>query len=88
MGKMIAVEYEEEARFIPQRVFFRIASIAAMFYTSKEMDGPPNGRFWNHSRRPRACLETEYTCGEDKTLVVPEGSIPLATPVSLPDREF
>ena len=25
---------------------------------------------------------------EDKTLVVPEGSIPLATPVSSPDRGF
>ena len=45
MGKMIAVEYEEEARFFHQRVILRIASIAAMFYTSKEMDDPPNGAF-------------------------------------------
>ena len=46
MGKMIAVEYEEQGRFFPQRVILRIASIAAMFYTSKEMDDPLNGRFW------------------------------------------
>ena len=46
MDKMIAVEYDEEARFFHQRVILRVASIAAMFYTSKEMDDPPNGRFW------------------------------------------
>ena len=33
-------------------------------------------------------LETEATCVEDKTLVVPESPIPLATPVSSLDRGF
>ena len=33
-------------------------------------------------------LETEDTCVEDKTLVVPKGATPLATPVSSPDRGF
>ena len=33
-------------------------------------------------------LETEDMCVEDKTVVVPEGSILLATPVSSPDRGF
>ena len=46
VSKMIAVEHEEEAKFFPQRVIFRIVSIAAMFYTYKEMHDPPNGRFW------------------------------------------
>ena len=46
---MITVEYAEEARFFLQRVILRIASIVAMFYTSKELDDPPNGRFWTLS---------------------------------------
>ena len=46
MGKMIKVECAEEARFFPQRVISRIASIAAKFYTSKRLDDPPSGRFW------------------------------------------
>ena len=48
MGKMIRVEYAEEARFFHQRVIERIASKAAMFCTSKELE-PPNGRFWTLS---------------------------------------
>ena len=43
---MITVEYAEGVRFFPLRVILRIASIASMFYTSKELDDPPNGRFW------------------------------------------
>ena len=43
---MITVEYAEEAWFFPQRVILVIASIAAVFYTSNELDVPPNGRFW------------------------------------------
>ena len=43
---MITVEYAEEARFFPQRVILRTASINAMFYTSIELDDPPYGRFW------------------------------------------
>ena len=46
MGEMIAVEFEEEARFFLQRMIFKVALMAAMFYTSKELDDPPNGRFW------------------------------------------
>ena len=43
---MTTVEYAEGARFFLQRVILRIASIAAMFYTSKRLDDPPSGRFW------------------------------------------
>ena len=46
MGEMTAVEYDEDPRFFSQRVIFGIASISSMFYTSKELDDPPNGRFW------------------------------------------
>ena len=46
MGKMISVEYEEEARFFAQRVILRKASIHAMLCTSVAMDDPPNVRFW------------------------------------------
>ena len=35
MDRMITVEYEEEARFFPQRLILRIASIAAMFHNSR-----------------------------------------------------
>ena len=49
LNKMITVEYAEEASFFPQRVISWIASIAAMLYTSKELDDPPNGRFWTLS---------------------------------------
>ena len=37
VGKMITVEYAEEARFFPQRVISRIASIASMFHTFKKV---------------------------------------------------
>ena len=43
---MITVEYEEEARFFPQRLILRIASIAAMFHNSRRMGEPPNSFFW------------------------------------------
>ena len=49
LGKMITAEYAEEARFFLQRVISWIASIAAMFYTAKESDDPPNGRIWTLS---------------------------------------
>ena len=49
MGKMITVEHEDEARFFLQRAILRILSIAATLYTSKELDNPPNGRFWTIS---------------------------------------
>ena len=45
-ANMVTVEYAEEARFFPQRVILRVASTAAMFYISKELDDPPSGRFW------------------------------------------
>ena len=46
---MITVEYAEEARLFPQRVVLWVASIAAMFSTSKELDDLPSGRFWTLS---------------------------------------
>ena len=46
MDKMITVENEEEARFFPQRLILRIASIAAMFHNSRRMGEPPNSFFW------------------------------------------
>ena len=46
MDRMITVEYEEEARFFPQRLILRIASIAAMFHNSRRVGEPPNSFFW------------------------------------------
>ena len=49
MGKMITVEYAEEARFFHQRVILWTSSTAATFCTSKELDDPSSGRFWTLS---------------------------------------
>ena len=38
--------------FVLRIRILRIASIAAMFYTSKELDDPPNGRFWTLTLYP------------------------------------
>ena len=56
-GKMITLIYAEEARFFLQCVILGIGSIAAMFYTTKELDDPPNGRFWTLSLQTVMCTQ-------------------------------
>ena len=46
MGKMIAVEYEEEAGLFHQRLILRTASKASMFNTTGRMCESPNGLLW------------------------------------------